>query len=135
VVVRVREGRATARVLRVGNASWEAVEIAATAQTDVSGTTYTWPAALEVLRAIVVAPAAARPKAAAAGIAPKRAALAPATSGKAGADAGKSSGFWSSPWFWVVLGGVVAAGATTFIVAGEAGGDDNVTQVQGTVPR
>ncbi|MEJ7730826.1 MAG: hypothetical protein WKG00_16610 [Polyangiaceae bacterium] len=91
------------------------------------------PGAIEVLRGMIVAPRADKPKAAA--MAPTRAALAPSANGKAGADAGKSSGFWSSPWFWVVLGGVVAVGATTFIVASEAGGDEGVTHVQGTVPR
>jgi hypothetical protein len=137
VTVTLRADRPVARALRVSTASFEGVEIGATMQTAADGTkSYLWPGAPETLRGLL--PTAGNDGRAAAGGARAKpvARTGPGPSPFAtpgSGDRGKSGSFWSSPWFWVALGGVVATGVTVFVVANEVQDDGGVVHLRGKV--
>jgi hypothetical protein len=131
VAVTMQAGRPTARALAVASSSWQGVEIGATATAAADGSTaFTWPGAVTTLRALVPKEAAApapapRPKAA-----PPRAAPT-----KESPERAKDRSFWTSPWFWVGLGAVVATGVTVFVVTKAVQDDSGSIHVDGRVPR
>jgi hypothetical protein len=138
VTVTLRDDRPVARALRVSTASFEGVEIGATMQTAADGTkSYLWPGAAETLRGLLPTSGHDGRAAAATGTAAKPAArtgTGPSPFATPGSgDRGKSGSFWSSPWFWVALGGVVATGVTVFVVANEVQDDGGVVHLRGKV--
>ena len=44
------------------------------------------------------------------------------------------SSWWSTPWPWVALGGLVAAGVTVVVLSQTATTDTSIVQVRGTMP-
>jgi hypothetical protein len=132
VSVTMEGGRPVAKVLRVETSAFEGVELGATVETTPSGEKlYQWPGALETLRKLV--PAAETGGAAASAPLRPTAAKPSASPAKSDSKPGESKSVWSSPWFWVTLGGVVAVGATVFAVAKATEADGGTLRLQGRV--
>lgn len=126
VAVSMAEGRPVARVLRVGTARYESIELGPTIERSEAGEVrYTWPGAAETVRKLVIVPKAAPP----APIAPKPT----TTQASSKPEDPTRKPFYKSAWFWGPLGAVVAAGAAIFIasqVTEDAGG---VVRLRGQV--
>ena len=132
VAVTMRAGRPSARALRVATSAYEGVEIGATASTAADGTvSFTWPGAVLTLHTLLPQESAAPARAAAA----PRKAVSKAPPARDTSDKPKDRSLWSSPWFWVGLGAVVATGVTVFVVTNEVKDDGGTVHLDGRVPR
>jgi hypothetical protein len=159
VTVSMDGGRAVARVLRVETKAFEGVELGATVETPAAGgpgepaKIYRWPGAVATLLPLASASPAAPSKSdlGSEEAAPKSAAAPPVNNNKSPgpvrptADAKKPAApppkpapvedrpAWQSPWFWVTLGGVAAAGLAAFGIAKAVETDDGLVRLQGRV--
>jgi len=131
VAVTMRAGRPSARALRVATSAYEGVEIGATSSTAADGSiSFTWPGAVPTLHTLLPEPAAAPPRPTPA---PKAVSKAPPP--RDASDKPRDRSFWSSPWFWVGLGAVIATGVTVFVVTNEVKDDAGTIHLDGRVPR
>lgn len=122
VTVSMEGGRPLARVLRVETSAYEGITLGATTETAPSGeTTFHWPGAVDALHKLLPADG---PRALA-----KPAPAAP----KPASKPAPSESIWKSPWFWAVLGGVVAAGAGTFAIVKATNADEPTVHIVGRV--
>ena len=127
VAVSMAEGRPVARVLRVGTARYEPIELGPTIERNEAGEIrYTWPGAAATLRKLVVVPVARSPQP----LAPKQTST-PALP-KAEEPARKKP-FYRSAWFWGPLGAVVAAGAAVLIASKVTEDSSGVIRLKGQV--
>jgi hypothetical protein len=125
VTVSMEGGRPRAKVLRVETSSYEGIEIGATTETAPSGETiFHWPGAADALRKLLPADG---PRASASSAGPLDKPL------PAAPKPAPSRSIWSSPWFWAVLGGVVAAGAGTFAIVKTTKADEPTVHIVGRV--
>lgn len=126
VAVSMAGDRPVARVLRVGTARYESIELGPTIERSEAGEIrYTWPGAATTLRKLVVVPQAAAP----APIAPKPTGSKALT--KPEEPARKP--FYKSAWFWGPVGAIVAAGAAVLIASKVTEDSTGMVRLKGQV--
>ncbi|MDI1484586.1 hypothetical protein [Polyangium sp. y55x31] len=126
VAVSMAGDRPVARVLRVGTARYESIELGPTIERNDAGEIrYTWPGATTTLRKLVIVPQAAAP----APIAPKQ------TPSKALAKPEEPARkpFYKSAWFWGPVGAIVAAGAAVLITSKVTEDSTGMVRLKGQV--
>ncbi|MDC3959930.1 hypothetical protein [Polyangium jinanense] len=126
VAVSMAGDRPVARVLRVGTARYESIELGPTIERSEAGEIrYTWPGAAATLRKLVIVPQAAAP----APLAPKQ------TSTKAPAKPEEPTPkpFYKSAWFWGPVGAIVAAGAAVLITSKVTEDSTGMVRLRGQV--
>lgn len=136
IVIEVIAGeQPTAKVLRVASGAFEGVSLGAAVGTNTQGQkTYTWPSAAAALHGLVHEQA--KPPVAPSTSASSKAPLKPEKEPMPGSKSPvKAPDFaWTSPWFWVSLGALSAAGVTVFVLSRTSGPSGNI-HVAGEVPR
>ncbi len=128
VAVSMAGDRPLARVLRVGTARYEPIELGPTTERNEAGEIrYTWPGAAATLRKLVVLPPAkvATP----APIAPKKTSTPTTPKPKEPTP----TPWHRSAWFWVPLGVVVATGAAVLIASKATEDSSGVVRLKGQV--
>ncbi|MRG92520.1 hypothetical protein [Polyangium spumosum] len=123
VAVSMAGERPVARVLRVGTARYEPIELGPTLErTEAGETRYTWPGAATTLRKLVVVPVAAP-------IVPRQT----STPAPRKPEVPTRKPFYKSAWFWGPLGAVVAAGAAVLIASQVTEDSTGMVRLRGQV--
>jgi len=122
VAVSVAGDRTIARVLRVGSAKYEPLELGPTIERTESGEAkFSWPGAQVTLHKLVV-------KDAPGPIAPVKTAAPPVATPKE-----EKRAWYKSPWFWGPVGAVVAVGAAVLIASKATEDDHSMVRLTGQV--
>jgi hypothetical protein len=132
VAVSLDGGHAMARVLHAGTASYERVELGASAEIAADGArSFKWPGAAATLRGLLPAPPEPKPAPEASkpvARAPEHAKPAPKT------PLSDQRPAWQSPWFWAALGGLAAVGTTVFVLSKTASSTSSIHLVGSVDP-
>jgi hypothetical protein len=133
VAVTLREGRPSARVLSVAKGAFEPVELQGSIEPQADGSARVkWSGVTGLLGGFLPrsgAAAPASPPPAGATVAPAPILLAP---GPLAPKKDPAPSIWSSPWTWVGIGVVAAAGVVVF-AASQSQGDPSTLRLQGRV--
>ncbi|MDI1451143.1 hypothetical protein [Polyangium sp. 6x1] len=126
VAVSMVGDRPVARVLRVGTARYEPIELGPTIERGEAGEIrYTWPGAAATLRKLVIVPQAAPPPP----IAPKQT----STPAPPKPEEPTRKPFYKSAWFWGPVGAVVAVGAAVLIASQVTEDSTGMVRLKGQV--